>query len=167
MTSYGKLTRRSQFTAARKGRRVETAAFTIQAIRPAADAVSGASSPVPQPAPARFGLTVTKKIGNAVVRNRIKRRLRGLIQVLPDTAAAAGCDHVLFARREALTRDFAAMVSETEAALAAVASRLRAPRSIHRPAPPASASSDSPPSPAMHRPGTAASPSHAKTLLKT
>lgn len=115
MTSYGTLRKRSEFTAARKGKRVETGAFTIQAApqRAASDA------------PARFGLTVTKKTGNAVERNRIKRRLRAVIRALPADAASQGCDHVLFARREALRQPFAAMVGETAAALHALTQRLK------------------------------------------
>ncbi|MGL4495830.1 MAG: ribonuclease P protein component [Beijerinckiaceae bacterium] len=114
MIDFGTLTRRSEFTAVRKGRRAETAGFTIQAIRRKGDE---ATRP-------RFGLTVTKKTGNAVVRNRIKRRLRALLRALPDGAAGPACDHVLFVRRDALHTPFAAMLAETQAALTTLDARL-------------------------------------------
>jgi ribonuclease P protein component len=66
----------------------------------------------------RFGVTVTKKIGNAVVRNRMKRRFRELLRAalpgegLPDT------DHVLIGREGGVERDFAAMRAELSQALA-------------------------------------------------
>lgn len=49
----------------------------------------------------RVGLTVTTKCGNAVVRNRIKRRLRALVRELMPTHAIEGMDYVLIARAEA------------------------------------------------------------------
>lgn len=129
MTAYGILTRRSEFTAARKGKRMETHAFTIQALRRTHDGET----------PARFGLTVTKKTGNAVVRNRIKRRLRALIRTLPADAMLAGCDHVLFARPDALHAPFATMSADTIAALRALRPRLERPSKPPRPARPSEA----------------------------
>jgi len=56
----------------------------------------------------RVGFTVTKKIGNAVVRNRMKRRFRALARdTLPDYGIA-GADHVLIGRAGGIERDFAA-----------------------------------------------------------
>ena len=55
---------------------------------------------------ARVGFTVTKKVGNAVVRNRIKRRLRALSVELLPTKGKAGHDYVLIGRRLALHRDY-------------------------------------------------------------
>jgi ribonuclease P protein component len=66
----------------------------------------------------RIGVTVTKKIGNAVVRTRMKRRFRELLRAalpgegLPDT------DHVLIGREGGIERDFARMREELSAALA-------------------------------------------------
>ena len=57
----------------------------------------------------RLGITVTKKIGNAVVRNRMKRRLRALARELLPEAACAGADHVLIGRAGGVERDFAAL----------------------------------------------------------
>ena len=65
----------------------------------------------------RAGFTVTKKIGNAVVRNRIKRRLRALVrQVLP-VAGSFGADHILIGRSDALVRKFAVLALDLEGAL--------------------------------------------------
>lgn len=50
---------------------------------------------------ARVGYTVTTKCGNAVVRNRIKRRLRALVREIFPDAAKSGQDYILIARHEA------------------------------------------------------------------
>ena len=65
----------------------------------------------------RIGITVTKKIGNAVVRNRMKRRFRALArEILPDHGIA-GADHVLIGREGGIERDYASLVSELQRAL--------------------------------------------------
>jgi len=69
----------------------------------------------------RFGITVTKKIGNAVMRNRMKRRLRALAREVLPQQGVAGADHVLIGRENGIERDFAALRSELEAALARAA----------------------------------------------
>ena len=64
------------------------------------------------------GFTVTKKIGNAVVRNRMKRRFRSLArEILPD-AGVSGADHVLIGRSGGLERDYALLGNELRKALA-------------------------------------------------
>ena len=69
----------------------------------------------------RLGITVTKKIGNAVVRNRMKRRLRALARdVLPDSGVR-GADHVLIGRNGGIERDYAVLRAELIKALAKVA----------------------------------------------
>lgn len=65
----------------------------------------------------RLGITVTKKIGNAVVRNRMKRRLRALARTLLPMHGRAGSDHVLIGRAGGVERDYAALGSELAAAL--------------------------------------------------
>ena len=65
----------------------------------------------------RYGITVTKKIGNAVVRNRMKRRFRELLwAALPD-GGLPDHDHVLIGREGGVERDFARLAEELEAAL--------------------------------------------------
>ena len=65
----------------------------------------------------RIGYTVTKKIGNAVVRNRIKRRFRALARELLPTEGVAGADHVLIGRDGGLTRDYAQLRDDLSKAL--------------------------------------------------
>jgi ribonuclease P protein component len=66
----------------------------------------------------RLGITVTKKIGGAVVRNRMKRRFRALArEILPDRGLA-GADHVMIGRSGGVERDFALLRSDLEHALA-------------------------------------------------
>ena len=64
-----RLRRRADFKAVAGGRRISRRGFVLQALRAAGD----------EARPARVGFTVTRKIGNAVVRNRIRRRLRAAV----------------------------------------------------------------------------------------
>ena len=65
----------------------------------------------------RVGFTVTKKIGGAVVRNRMKRRLRALARELLPAAGIAGADHVLIGRAGGIERDFGLLRAELAKAL--------------------------------------------------
>ncbi len=69
----------------------------------------------------RVGYTVTKKVGNAVTRNRVKRRFRELARELLPRAGVAGADHVLIGRNSAVERDFDKLRSDLTKALAKVA----------------------------------------------
>jgi ribonuclease P protein component len=65
----------------------------------------------------RLGITVTKKIGGAVVRNRMKRRFRALARsILPDEGFA-GADHVLIGRDGGVERPFGDLEAELRKAL--------------------------------------------------
>lgn len=66
----------------------------------------------------RYGITVTKRIGNAVVRNRMKRRFRELLRSALPEHGLAGHDHVLIGREGGVERDFARLGEELAAALA-------------------------------------------------
>ncbi len=68
----------------------------------------------------RVGYTVTKKIGNAVVRNRMKRRLRALARDLLPDRGIRGADHVLIGRAGGIERDYAALRTELARALGKV-----------------------------------------------
>lgn len=70
----------------------------------------------------RFGVTVTKKIGNAVVRNRMKRRFRELLRAALPEQGLPDHDHVLIGREGGVERDFAKLRAELDEALARVAS---------------------------------------------
>ena len=65
----------------------------------------------------RVGFTVTKKIGNAVVRNRMKRRFRSLARELLPTMGIKGADHVLIGRSGGIERDYATLREELTKAL--------------------------------------------------
>lgn len=64
----------------------------------------------------RFGFTVTRRVGNAVIRNRIKRRLRETVRQVAPHCAKPGYDYVLVGRRAALDRSFADMLRDLEIA---------------------------------------------------
>lgn len=98
------LRQRSDFIKARKGRRVNTPAFLIQVSPNGQDFV-------------RVGLTVTKQLGNAVVRNRVKRRLRALVRDVMPESAVAGHDYVLIARAPALTYAYSRLLDDLRRAL--------------------------------------------------
>jgi ribonuclease P protein component len=65
----------------------------------------------------RVGYTVTKKIGGAVVRNRMKRRLRALAREMLTDGGFAGADHVLIGRAGGIERDFSLLRQELASAL--------------------------------------------------
>ncbi len=65
----------------------------------------------------RVGFTVTKKIGGAVVRNRMKRRFRALARELVPTRGVAGADHVMIGRAKGIERDYGLLRNELAGAL--------------------------------------------------
>lgn len=110
----GRMTRRADYLAANRGQRQTTPAF-ILLVRDRRD-----GDPT-----ARLGITVSKKVGGAVVRNRMKRRFRALGRELLAEHALAGADHVLIGRKEGIERDFAALRAEFVSALARVAKKVK------------------------------------------
>ena len=98
------ITKRSDFLAANSGMRVARPGFVLLA-KPNGERGK------------RLGITVTKKIGNAVVRNRMKRRFRAIArELLPDNGLDDH-DHILIGRDGGVERDFAALRCELVAAL--------------------------------------------------
>ena len=69
----------------------------------------------------RLGLTVSKKVGNAVVRNRMKRRFRALARAILPQAGIAGADHVLIGRQSGIERPYAELAADLKRALAKAA----------------------------------------------
>lgn len=102
LTPLGRLRRRTDFLRLRKGARFRGRSLRIQA----------APATVFADREARFGITVTKKTGSAVERNRIKRRLREAIRLSAPSASMPGHDYVLIADRRLLRDDFEAIVAE-------------------------------------------------------
>ena len=68
----------------------------------------------------RLGITVTKKIGGAVIRNRMKRRFRALGRELLPASGIEGADHVLIGRAGGVERPFATLRDELVKALGRV-----------------------------------------------
>ncbi len=101
------LKNRADFLRAARGPRVVTPGFVLQ-IRPRGD-----------DAPLRVGFTCSKKVGNAVARNRAKRRLREIARLELPEYGAHGTDYVLIGRHQVTaTRDFEQMRCDLRAALA-------------------------------------------------
>ena len=98
--------KRADFLAANRGLRVARAGFVLLVNRAAAGEGN-----------IRYGITVTKKIGGAVVRNRMKRRFRALLRELLPLHGIAAADHVLIGREGGIKRDFAKLRDELIAAL--------------------------------------------------
>ena len=66
---------------------------------------------------ARVGFTVTKKVGKAVVRNRVRRRLRAVADQLMSEMALPGWDYVVIGRQQTIDRDFEKLVDDMRFAL--------------------------------------------------
>ena len=66
----------------------------------------------------RVGITVSKKVGNAVIRNRMKRRFRALARAVLPESGIAGADHVLIGRQSGIERPYAELKAELAKACA-------------------------------------------------
>ena len=89
-----RLRQRADFLAAATGVKIPAAAFVLQTKRRDDEGQ------------ARFGFTVSKKVGNAVERNRVRRRLREIVRLHAAGRIRAGHDYVLVGRRAALALPF-------------------------------------------------------------
>lgn len=118
--SLSVIRKRSDFLAANRGLRVARPGFVLLA-----NPNGGKGK--------RYGITVTKKIGNAVVRNRMKRRFRELLWAALPEAGLADHDHILIGREGGVERDFALLREELAMALArATEGKGDRPRTPHR-----------------------------------
>jgi ribonuclease P protein component len=119
----GRLTKRPDFVAAASGRRFHTERMTVQG-RPREDLGLGL----------RFGLTVTKRVGHATERNRIKRRLRTVCQKAGEDYAHINMDVVIIGRRDILTADYDMLIDDLRRALRVV-TKPKGARSVDSPIP--------------------------------
>ena len=101
-----RLTQRRDYLAANAGRRAPMPGFVLL-VRDRAD-----GSPM-----MRIGITVSKKVGNAVTRNRMKRRFRALAREIVPGKGLPGSDHVMIGRAKGIERDFASLRAELTGAL--------------------------------------------------
>jgi ribonuclease P protein component len=109
--------KRPDFLAANRGKRFVTPSFVLLAHKRRTDHA------IP-PQTIRHGITVTKKIGNAVTRNRMKRRFRALLaETLPDHGIA-GVDHIMIGRKQDAEPDYAALKADLEKGLKYLARKL-------------------------------------------
>jgi ribonuclease P protein component len=107
-----RLRQRADFLAAARGAKVAMTAFVLQALDRGDDGA------------ARVGFTVSRKVGSAVERNRVRRRLREIVRLSAADRLRSGHDYVLIGRRAALSLPFERLSEDLNKALR----RLRAPR---------------------------------------
>lgn len=104
-----RLLKRADFLAARRGEKRRGRLFLVEVLE-RGDA-----------GPARVGYTVTKKVGNAVVRNRVRRRLKEAVRIHAARDMAQGNDYVIVGREDVLAAPFEQLKAE-------LSRRLRATR---------------------------------------
>jgi ribonuclease P protein component len=98
--SYGRLRKRAEFLAVRQGEKRRGKLFLLEVLDR-----GDAGEP-------RIGFTVTKKVGNAVTRNRIRRRLKEAVRTHAAGDMADGNDYVIVGRRDILDVPFGALKAE-------------------------------------------------------
>lgn len=125
-----RMTSRPQFLAAAKGVSEARGAVVVQRLE------RGDGQPV-----VRLGFTATRKVGNAVIRNRAKRRLREAARAMAPLLAIAGSDYVFIARAGTADRPWDRLLDDVKSALTRLATPRPAPKTA--PSTPATAGQDS------------------------
>jgi ribonuclease P protein component len=116
------LRKRAQFLRIRGGARWATSAFVVE----------GKPRDPVDSSPAAIGYTVTKQVGNAAVRNRVRRRLREAVRLCDRDLLVPGSDYVLIGRGAALQRRFALLMGDLEHALTQMRAGARQPGTRER-----------------------------------
>lgn len=111
-----RLRQRADYLAAAAGPKAPASAFVLQARRRN------------DQGPPRVGFTVSKKVGNAVERNRARRRLKEIVRLMATERMRTGHDYVLIARRAALALPFDRLKADLDHALDRVHGGRRPPR---------------------------------------
>ncbi|MEQ9639486.1 MAG: ribonuclease P protein component [Alphaproteobacteria bacterium] len=115
--ALGRLKRRPEFlSVAAAGRKWATPGMIVQQSRRRPDSAVSSES-------VRYGLTASKRVGNAVARNRARRRLRALAAELLPAQGQPGFDYVLIARAATLARGFPDLRRDLDQALTKLARR--------------------------------------------
>jgi ribonuclease P protein component len=109
-----RLRQRADFLAAAQGAKAPASGFVLQAHKR------------PEDGPVRVGFTVSRKVGNAVERNRVRRRLREVVRLSRTAPLRPGHDYVLIGRRPALDLPFQRLVDDFVQALGRVHGKGRA-----------------------------------------
>ncbi len=131
MSTIRRLRRRPDFLAAAGGRRFHTERMSAQGrLREPDEQRDGAT------AEGLFlGFTITKRVGHATERNRIRRRLRSALALAADGAPEIGADVVVIARRPAIDAPFESLVEDLRRALRTVTKPPGPKQSTDRPGP--------------------------------
>ncbi len=110
MTPYKIITKRADFLSANRGRRFARPGFVLL--------VSDRRDDDPS---IRLGITITKKVGNAVIRNRMRRRFRSLMREMLAEKGKPGADHILIGRDGGIEMDYARLRADLQKAFERVA----------------------------------------------
>jgi ribonuclease P protein component len=107
---YSVIKKRSDFLAANRGRRFARPGFVLL-VHDRKDNDCGI----------RLGITITKKVGNAVIRNRMRRRFRELMREMLAAHGKSGADHILIGRSDGIEMDFSQLRVDLHKAFARIA----------------------------------------------
>ncbi len=113
MTAIGRLKTRAEFLTVREGARFAAPSLVLQARARGSESKEAAGI-------ARFGFTASKTLGNAVTRNRARRRLKEAVRLIAPQHAREGYDYVLIARSGTLQRHFTDLTKDLVRALSKV-----------------------------------------------
>ncbi len=119
MSPYTVITKRADFLSANRGKRFATSGFVLLVYERNDD----------NPA-IRLGITITKKVGNAVIRNRMRRRFRALMREMLDANGKAGADHILIGRGSGIEMDFDRLRSDMQRGLNKLCLQNRSPEPV-------------------------------------
>jgi ribonuclease P protein component len=106
MSPYTVIKKRADFLSANRGKRFAAPGFVLL-VHDRKD----------NKADIRLGITITKKVGNAVIRNRMRRRFRSLMREMLGDNGRPGADHILIGRKDGIEIDFDRLRSDLTRAL--------------------------------------------------
>ena len=115
-----RLKERKDFLAAAKGRKAGSGTLSLQGRRRL-----GHESDKADPSSIRIGFTCSKRVGNAVARNRARRRLKAAAAEIAPALAATGCDYVLIGRPQTIDCSFGTLQADMRRAFQQVTAKLQ------------------------------------------